>query len=437
MTTAIGNLGTGHDSIVRFKLENDFASLGTNVTFINPRRLAHEFGMQKNSVKMGNATSYELGYAKETTKFAAGRYAFHFDPDVIGWFLKAIMGSSASDSPVTYAVESLTTAGYKHTFKFGSKCKTMTAYENKGGMDTPYYQESSGLFLINLAFLMGMNEVVNCTTEFVGKNCENISTAFSIAVSGASQANPCSITATAHEFMTGDIVELSGIGGMTELNGNQYTITKTGANTFTLDGVNSSAYGAYSSPGTATLKGIPQAADDKMVPYNGVSYYTSTAGDEEATLIADGKKWKDIIDYDFSIIRQDAEVKNWSSDGTGLPTAIYTGVPAVNLSCTGILKSADGDNIGHKLGNYVAGTEFSFGILLDTGKTGLGSGGTTTHKMEIVCTRCRFEDTKIRLSAGKEAITQIPIEVMKDPTLGYSVAIIVYNNTATYPDATA
>ncbi len=435
MTTAIGNLGTGHDSIVRLKEEYDFATLGTNPTFINLRRLAHEFGLQKNSTKMGNAASNELGYAKETTKFAGGRMAFQLDPDSIGFVLKAIMGSSASDSPVTYSVEPLTTTGYKHTFKFGSACKTFTVYDDKGGMDTPYYQESSGMFPINIAFLMGVTEVVNCTTEFFGKTCINENSAFVATISGASKASPCVITATGHEFMTGDIVKVTSVVGMTELNNKNYTITKINANSFSLDGIDSSGYTTYTSGGSATLKDIPIQPDDKCIPYNGVSYYTdSVAGEED---IADMTQWKDPFDYDLSILRQDAEVKNWSSDGTGLPTAIYAGVPGVTLTVTAIMRSADGSNIGHKLGDYVAGNEFAFGIVLDSGKTGLGAGGTTTYKIEIVFPRVRYDDYKIRLSAGREASCQIPIEAMKDPTLGYSMAIILYNNTATYPDASA
>lgn len=71
------------------------------------------------------------------------------------------------------------------------------------------------------------------------------------AITGASQANPCSITATAHGYSTGDTVWIEGVGGMTNLNGRYFVITVTGANTFTLDGENSTTYPAYTSGGTA------------------------------------------------------------------------------------------------------------------------------------------------------------------------------------------
>lgn len=71
------------------------------------------------------------------------------------------------------------------------------------------------------------------------------------SVTGASNANPCQITVVGHPYSTGDEVYLSGVGGMTELNDQTFIITKTGANTFTLDGVDSTAYTAYISGGSA------------------------------------------------------------------------------------------------------------------------------------------------------------------------------------------
>ena len=70
-------------------------------------------------------------------------------------------------------------------------------------------------------------------------------------ITGATKANPCVITATGHGFRTGISVTISGVGGMTQLNGNTYVITVIDANSFSLDGVNSTAYGTYTSGGSA------------------------------------------------------------------------------------------------------------------------------------------------------------------------------------------
>ena len=78
-------------------------------------------------------------------------------------------------------------------------------------------------------------------------------------ITGITQANPGVITtSTAHGFSTGNLIYLSGIVGMTQLNGTVVTITSTGANTFSI-GVNTTSYTAYSSAGTAAK--YPQAAD--------------------------------------------------------------------------------------------------------------------------------------------------------------------------------
>jgi hypothetical protein len=71
------------------------------------------------------------------------------------------------------------------------------------------------------------------------------------AVTGATKANPCVITATSHNYATGSKVRIVDVVGMTELNGNVYTITIVNTNSFSLDGTDSTAYGTYTSGGRA------------------------------------------------------------------------------------------------------------------------------------------------------------------------------------------
>ena len=70
------------------------------------------------------------------------------------------------------------------------------------------------------------------------------------AITGATQANPVSITCAAHGFTTGQVVQIVSAVGMTQINDRFYTITSTGANTFTLDGVDGTGYTAWASAGT-------------------------------------------------------------------------------------------------------------------------------------------------------------------------------------------
>ena len=71
-------------------------------------------------------------------------------------------------------------------------------------------------------------------------------------ISAATKANPCVVTYVgADTYGNGDPVFISGVVGMTELNDIEYTVANvnTGANTFELSGVNSTAYTTYVSGG--------------------------------------------------------------------------------------------------------------------------------------------------------------------------------------------
>jgi len=75
-------------------------------------------------------------------------------------------------------------------------------------------------------------------------------------ISAATQANPIVITATSHGYSNGDHVIITGVVGMTELNGKTFKVADKTTNTFelqTVDGtdINSSSFTAYSSGGVA------------------------------------------------------------------------------------------------------------------------------------------------------------------------------------------
>lgn len=81
-------------------------------------------------------------------------------------------------------------------------------------------------------------------------------TATQATITGATQANPCVITANSHGFSTGDTITISDVVGMVQLNQNRYVITVINANSFSLNDlfgnpVNSSAFSAYTSGGIA------------------------------------------------------------------------------------------------------------------------------------------------------------------------------------------
>ncbi len=75
-----------------------------------------------------------------------------------------------------------------------------------------------------------------------------------ISINDITNSNPCIIsTIIDHALNTGDQVNLFGIGGTTELNGVQAFITVLTPLTFSLNGIDSTAYGAYTSGGFVSV----------------------------------------------------------------------------------------------------------------------------------------------------------------------------------------
>src|SRR6056300_1031564 len=99
-------------------------------------------------------------------------------------------------------------------------------------------------------------EEITGSTSGAKATVESISTTESGTISGVTQADPAVVTVTGHNFQEGQQVTISSVAGMTELNGNVYTVRNPGTNDFELydtDGttsIDSSGFSAYSSGGT-------------------------------------------------------------------------------------------------------------------------------------------------------------------------------------------
>lgn len=76
-------------------------------------------------------------------------------------------------------------------------------------------------------------------------------TSLSGTITGIAQpTNPTQITSANHGLVTGAVVFIENVGGMTQLNDLYFTVTVIDANTFALVGIDNTAYGAYTSGGT-------------------------------------------------------------------------------------------------------------------------------------------------------------------------------------------
>lgn len=80
------------------------------------------------------------------------------------------------------------------------------------------------------------------------------------AMSAATKANPCVITTATHDYSTGQVVYISGVTGMTQLNSNYFKVIVLSATTFSLTdrsgtAIDSSAYSTYTASGNVQRVG--------------------------------------------------------------------------------------------------------------------------------------------------------------------------------------
>lgn len=154
-------------------------------------------------------------------------------------------------------------------------------------------------------------------------------------ITGATNADPVVVTSAAHGFSDGDIVFISGVTGMTQLNGNTYVVSNKAANTFELkdlDGtdVNGTAFGVFS--GTAI---VSQFTTDSIT---GIHTYYDSSGDEILLIFNKDRmcKWNDSGSY-FEPVTLVSHIIGYG-DGSTLTFTVSAGalpwLPAEYLSGT-------------------------------------------------------------------------------------------------------
>lgn len=77
-------------------------------------------------------------------------------------------------------------------------------------------------------------------------------TASAKTITAITKANPGVITSTAHGLTNGQVIGVSGVVGMTEINGLYGVVVNATTNTFSLAGINTTAFSTYTSGGSAT-----------------------------------------------------------------------------------------------------------------------------------------------------------------------------------------
>lgn len=100
-----------------------------------------------------------------------------------------------------------------------------------------------------------------------------------ITIDNITQANPGVVTTnTAHGYVDGDVVRIYGCSGMTEVNGNDYTVANSTSTTFELSGTNTSGFGAHTQD---TGSCLVDATDKGATPdsdVDGFRFFKQTSG---------------------------------------------------------------------------------------------------------------------------------------------------------------
>jgi hypothetical protein len=102
----------------------------------------------------------------------------------------------------------------------------------------------------------------------------------SISITAITNANPARVTAVAHGFVSGNLVEIVNVGGMTELNDRFFTISVVTDDTFELVGEDATAHGIYTSGGEAERQKGATTIGDGFGDFEKTYTYVVTAVDE-------------------------------------------------------------------------------------------------------------------------------------------------------------
>ena len=269
-------------------------------------------------------------------------------------------------------------------------------------------------------------EKITGSTSGATATIESISTTEAGSISAATKANPGKVTVTGHNFKEGQQVTISSVSGMTQLNGNVYTVRNPGTNDFELydtDGttsVDTSGFGTYTSGGTAA-HGVVIVSS-----VNGEFVAGETITDEtgnSATIQSNAVGLKGVIEFDFP------QVKQIGMAGTPVYTADTTldSTYASNLTLTGSL------DIGTGSANVVGiNTKFTTELKIgDSISFTNDSGNTETKIVEAIISDTSLSLESVTAAASTKTIATRRRAEIKSPEKNISIFKLPYDNIKT------
>lgn len=203
--------------------------------------------------------------------------------------------SALSENDLELAINTFYSQDFPYAVKTDQMRDVYTFYTrpniDRYPLDIYYNQSVRGPFYVDGiqgSLFKDRQQFYNLWPKFPTYFQQGASATLTGAITGATNQNPGIITALAHNLTTGAVVTINGVVGMTQLNGNNYTITFIDANNFSI-GVDTTAFGVYVSGGTwtaisqsfsfviqgpflgetVTIGGVDQAGDAITIADNG------------------------------------------------------------------------------------------------------------------------------------------------------------------------
>jgi hypothetical protein len=146
----------------------------------------------------------------------------------------------------------------------------------------PYIKEGIQSQMPYIDFYVDTDKKTNGTVEFYINDQPNPYTTQSInflpnldfvaAITSVSNSNPCVIFSPNHGLVTGQEIFIYGATGMQELNSSGYTVTVINSSSFSLNGIDSTAYGVWEGGGNVYLKEFYQTKAWIRVYGGGIGY---------------------------------------------------------------------------------------------------------------------------------------------------------------------
>ncbi len=275
------------------------------------------------------------------------------------------------------------------------------------------------------AFTTG--ETVTGGTSGATATVQAVSTTESATITAATKANPCVVTST-NKFKEGQQVTITGVGGMTELNGNVYTVRNPSGSNFELydtDGttsINSGSFTTYTSGGAAA-HGVVIVSNVQGTFAAGETITGGTSSNT-AAIQADAVGLKAVTSHDISSVKQLAMAgsptftADTSLDATSGDNATLTGTLSIANSGTAVTgfntRFTDelkvGDSISFTTNAGTSRTRIVEAIISNSSITLSAAVGGSDVSTKTIATRRR---SKLQSPEKNVSIFKLPYENIK------------------------